>query len=162
MRLLRILSIAALAGSVLLGAEGSASARKADFSGKWKADLARSDFGSMTPPKSLVRTIEQDSLYVTVVADLQTVRGRQRNELRFTLDGEESVNQVGDIKVTGLARMLGSHLLLTTTRTVEGKKVVLDELWSLSPDGKTLTVEGLVRTSAGEEPILVIFDKLEP
>ncbi len=162
MRLLKILSIAMLAGGLLFGAEASAAARAKDFSGKWKADLARCDFGSMTPPKSFIRTVEQGSLYVTIVADLETERGRRSSELRFTLDGEESVNHVEGTRVTGLARMLGSHLLLTTTRTVEGKKVVLDELWSLSPDGKTLTVEGLVRTPVGEEPILVIFEKVEP
>ncbi len=161
MKLLRIVSIAALAGGLLFGAEGGAGARTSDFSGKWKAELELSDFGSMTPPVSLIRTVKQGALYVTILAELETARGSQTHELRFTLDGEESVNHVGGTRVTGLARMLGSHLLLTTTRTVEGKKVVLDELWNLSPDGKTLTVEGLVRTDAGEEPILVVFKKLE-
>ncbi len=162
MRVLRFVAVTLFVAGALLGGGDRAADRARDFSGKWKADLAQSDFGSMTPPKSLIRTVDQGSLYVTIVAALETAHGRRTSELRFTLDGEESVNQVGATKITGLARMLGSHLLLTTTRTIEGEKVALDELWSLSPDGKTLTVEGLVRTSVGEEPILVVFHRLEP
>ena len=97
--------------------------KKPNFSGRWKVDLDRSDFASLPAPRSLVRTIEQDPLHLTILVETVGRDGQQATgELRFALDGEDSVNEVNGSRVEGFARQLGSHVLLHTSRSVEGTR----------------------------------------
>lgn len=136
--------------------------KKPNFSGRWKVDLDRSDFASLPAPRSLVRTIEQDPLHLTILVETVGRDGQQATgELRFALDGEDSVNEVNGSRVEGFARQLGSHVLLHTSRSVEGTRFEIDELWSLSTDGRSLLVEGEVISDLGEEELFVVLNKQE-
>ncbi len=75
----------------------------------------------------------------------------------MSLDGEESINEVGGRQVRGFARRLGSHMLVQTSREWEGMSLVIYELWSLVNDGQELIVEGVITTSMGEEDLRVVL-----
>ena len=142
------------------GALASGASRRKNFSGKWKASLEKSDFGPFPKPRSFIRVIEQDALRLSITTETVEPDGDTTSrEMRFSLDGEESVNDLGDRRAVGYVRRLGSHLLLHTSSEMEGMKYELDELWTLTEDGKTLRVEGAVVTSMGEEHVFVVFDK---
>ncbi len=130
------------------------------FAGTWKADVAKSDFGSLGKPKSFIRTISHDDLRLTIAADFVDEKGRdQTGELRLSLDGEESVNEIGGTQVRGRAHRLGRHIYVETVREVEGVTAVIYELWSLSSAGRTLTVEGAVATAMGDEDLFVVLNR---
>lgn len=145
---------------LFLGWVAGAAPRRRNFSGKWKANLDKSSFGPFPTPRSFIRVVEQDDLHLTIIVESHEAGGQKRTrEMRFSLDGEESVNEGGDGRVVGFARHLRSHILLHTRSEFEGVKYELSELWSVSDDGKTLTVEGVVDTPMGEEDVYVVFDK---
>lgn len=153
---------------LLLGAAAAATARGSEpsasedqnFSGRWTANIERSDFASLPTPASFVRVIDQSHLHLTISLEAVDQQGKKRTgELRFGLDGEESVNEVDGAEVVGFARRLGSHILVHTSRMLEGSKFSIDELWTLSEDGLTMTIEGGVRTGFGDEDLLVVMHK---
>ena len=151
-----------LGGAAVSAGSAISSPRRPDFSGRWTADMEESDFGSFPKPAALTRVVTQDDLRLTIAVEYVDHQKKPRSgELRFSLDGEESVNEAGGSQVVGFARRLGSHVLVHTSRTVDGMRFDVDELWSLSDDGKTLTVEGAVTTSMGEEDLSVILRKQE-
>ena len=69
------------------------------------------------------------------------------------------VNGVDGVRVAGFARRLGRHILVHTTRIVEGMKLEIDEIWSLSDDGRTMTIEGAVTTDLGEEDLFLLLSR---
>ena len=151
------LLVAAVVGAADLPAQ---TPEGATFSGTWKADVAHSDFGSLGEPKAFVRTVEYDDLRLAIAVNFVDDRGQaQTGGILLTLDGQESVSTVGTSEVRARARRLGSRLLLETSRNVEGLAISIHELWSLSADGKTLTIEGVVSTSMGEDDLLVVMNR---
>lgn len=138
----------------------SASAQKAsDFSGTWSLDTAKS--------ASADSSIESQTLTVTQTAadlkyELATTRkegsesGRGRGMMgggnssaSFSLDGKETKAEIegrmGKMPVTYKAAVAGDgSVKLTTVRTFNGPQgemsFTVTENWSLSADGKTLTV----------------------
>jgi hypothetical protein len=148
------------AAAIRAATSANAPVEKPNFSGRWKADMGRSDFASLPQPRSFVRTIDQDPLHLTITVEALDEQGRKiTGELRFALDGEESVNDVDGVRVDGFARRLGRHILMHTSRTVQGTKFEIDELWSLSGDGQTMTIEGAVITDLGEEDVFAVLNK---
>lgn len=148
--------------AVASGAPGRSRPARRDFSGRWTADIENSHFGPFPKPASFTRVIEQDDLRLTIGVESSDQAGkRETGEMRFSLDGDESVNEVGGTEVVGFARRLGSHVLVHTSRETEGTKLDLDELWSLSEDGKTLMIEAAVTSSLGNEELFVVMDKQE-
>ena len=155
---------------LLLGASAAASAsasgpaipRRRNFSGTWKADMEKSDFASLPKPRSFLRVIDHDDLHLTISVESVDAKGkRQTGELRFGLDGEESLNVLGGAQVVGFARRLGRHILVHTSRVVEGTRFDIDEFWTLSDDGLTLTIEGAVTTGFGDEDLFVVLNREE-
>jgi hypothetical protein len=69
--------IALLATMVLTGTAPAAD--KPNFSGEWKMNAAKSDFGQLPPPDSFVRRIEHADSLLTIV-DGSVSRGRQLND----------------------------------------------------------------------------------
>ena len=139
---------------------GVQSQRKPDFSGRWKADMEQSNFGSLPTPRSFVRVIDQQYLFLTITVESVNEQGKSsKGELRFSLDGEESVNEVGGVRSTGFARSLGSHVLIHTSREVDGMQFQIDEIWSLTDDGKVMTIEGAATTDLGEEELFVVMNR---
>lgn len=138
---------------------GTALAQRPDFTGKWVADLEQSNFGTLASPEHFVRTIRQEDPYLTVAVHLREKTGETRGELRFTTDGEESVNEVDGREVKGYARRIGDHILVHTRRMQNGVEMTIDELWSLAADGNTLTIDAVVSTPLGGQDLKVVFRK---
>ena len=148
----------AIAFVLFLGTLTPATARP-DFNGKWVANLEKSNFGSISSPKNFTREITHDDLHVVIAVQLVEAAGVESGELRLTTDGDETVSRFGEVDVAGYARWLGDHLLVHTSRELQGMKLVIGELWTISADGERLQIDANVITSMGEEEIQVIFDR---
>jgi hypothetical protein len=130
-----------------------------DYTGEWKLDRSRSDLGPLETLAVLVRKVTHDDPRLTIEIEVDRGTGRQSGELRLLTQGEDVSSTIAGEETTGSALWLGDHLLMTTTRELDGLKVKIDELWTLSVDGMTLRVDAVVTTPSGREELLAIFVK---
>jgi hypothetical protein len=129
------------------------------FSGRWVLNPAKGrNLGMMAALKDTL-TISQTGAAL-LIHDASSLDGRDNaRELRYDLSGKIVSNDgpMGDRNET-VAKWIGGKLVTTWTRdgAVAGTKSMMTETRSLSPDGKTMTVESV----RGESPaIVMIFEK---
>jgi hypothetical protein len=134
-------------------------AAKPDFSGTWKLDASKSEFGPMPAPDKWERTIthQDPSLkYKTVQAGPQ---GEMTTDTSYTTDGKESMNKFRGQDVKGVAKWDGDVLTIQSKREVQGMEISINERWTLSPDGKVLTIANAISTPQGDFETKIVADK---
>ncbi len=115
---------------------------KPNFSGTWKQDNARSDFGNLPAPISVIDIITHKDpvLHLT-----QTVIGPQgdsvTSEHDYSTDGREQAGKSPNYTEKTVVKSDGNALVFTITRDYSGREVIIRERWELSSDGKTLSKE---------------------
>jgi hypothetical protein len=113
---------------------------KPNFTGKWVINKEKSNFGRFPAPEKMERTVtfeDPDLTYTTV----QTGRGGEvTSTLKYKTDGSESTNNLRGMEVKGVAQWIGDVLQITSKRSVQDGEVKQVEKWSISEDGKTLTI----------------------
>lgn len=147
-----------LAAILLLCLAASASARP-NFSGKWSLDSEQSYLGPLAEITVLIRDVRHDDPRLIIKVESDGPKGKRAGEMRFVTQREETTNTIGGVETTGYVMWLGDHLLMKTTRDQEGVSMTLEELWTLSEDGKTLRIDAVVTTALGTEELLVVFQK---
>jgi TonB family protein len=93
--------------------------------------------------------------------------GGGNSNLTYTLNGKETRttqdSPMGAIPVTLKANLQGDILKLTQTRTINTQMgeitMITKEIWSLSADGKTLTVKRETQTPRGTNSSELVFAK---
>lgn len=145
-----------------------------DFSGSWVRDNAKSD----TVPNSmywLTRGVDAGGargpgtaeILLTVKQDarsLQAVLG-QGALRQYTLDGkvQTSSTDTGLEKAAITASMQGDTLVIATTQPYGGmpgnSTLQIKEVWSLSPDGKVLTITTTRDVPATKQTFKEIYTK---
>jgi hypothetical protein len=153
-----ILCVAALVFAV------SASAADApNFSGEWKMNASKSDFGQRPGPDSMTRKIEHAEPSIAMTTTQSGQMGEMTSEFKFTTDGKESESQQrrGTAKVS--AKWDGKVLVVVTKRTFtregETMEITSTDRWNLSEDGKTLTVDSVMQGPWGEGTSKLVMDK---
>jgi hypothetical protein len=166
-KMLSGLSLISLA-VVLVSAEG-----KVNFSGTWILDKSKSDVSQFigvgedaekTQNASMTMVVDQQGASLRVTRILKT-QGDERKEIHtYKIDGNETTNTGfrGETVVTR-AFWEGDKLVVVSTRT---KRVLMKDIsaesrgvWSLSPDGKTLTIAAQVNSPRGEQRVRAVYDK---
>lgn len=130
---------------------------KPDFSGTWKMDVAKSDFGALPAVQGGTLKIEHKDPSLKLTTTTMGASGERTFELSFTTDGAECTNFVGNIEVKTVAKWDGETLVLE--HKAAGGEVVVKDRWSLSPDGKTLTLVRQWSGSQGETTQKLIHEK---
>jgi hypothetical protein len=132
-------------------------AGKPDFSGTWKMDSQKSDFGPLPVPSKYERVIEHTSPTVHVVTHQAMGSGDQTIETRFRTDGEfvENHYQTGVARVSG--RWNADKLEVETRRELQDKTLTSVEVWSLSPDSRTLTIKSHIDTPKGPLDLTLVL-----
>jgi len=140
--------------AVPLGAGG-----KPDFSGSWRLDPQKSDFGPLPVPLKYERVIEHSGLTVHVITHQATGAGEQSIETRFRTDGEfvENHYQTGVARVSG--RWNAQTLEVETRRELQDKTLTSVEVWSLAPDNRTLTIKSHIETPKGPLDLTLVLRK---
>jgi len=166
-KMLSGLSLISLA-VVLVSAEG-----KVNFSGTWILDKSKSDVSQFigvgedaekTQNAGMTMVVDQQGASLRVTRILKT-QGDERKEIHtYKIDGNETTN-TGFRGETVVARAFweGDKLVVVSTRT---KRVLMKDIsaesrgvWSLSPDGKTLTIAAQVNSPRGEQRVRAVYDK---
>ena len=148
----------AIAALALLAVSGIvAAADKPNFSGEWKMNSARSDFGTLPPPTSFVRKIAHADPSLTIVEN-QSAGGAETTTTRaLTTDGKISSLELNGVTAACAATWDGTALIATTTLDNVGLK--FKDNMSLSSDGKVLTSKVQIATAQGDAEITIVFDR---
>jgi hypothetical protein len=130
---------------------------KPNFSGSWKMNVTRSDFGAIPAPTSIERKITHAEPSLVIVEAQDVGLGAQTVTRMYTTDGKGStfVSQGAEVKGTGVWE--GNEAVVTSEVEVVGIKYV--DRMMLSPDGKTLTSVIKLATPQGDIDMKVVFEK---
>jgi len=78
-------------------------------------------------------------------------------ELKYSTDGKPAVNGPTE----GSAHWEGDKLVIETSRDYQQTKLTQREEWTLSADGKTLTIATHVKLPNGEFDVKQVFEKVQ-
>lgn len=157
-----------------------------DYSGKWALDVAASKLDERQRIESLTMTVTQTEKELKIVTDTKRaappegvaqggrtgpggrgggmgLSGEGAATTVYSMDGKEtSVDQeslMGPLPVKYLAKKEGAVLKLSQSRTINTTTMATNEEWSLSKDGKTLTVKRERITPRGTNASTMVFKK---
>lgn len=151
-----ILSLLAVAG---LTAALATAADKPNFSGSWKMNAEKSDFGPIPPPEKLERTIAHEDPKLNVNTLNVGPQGEMKSDSVYTTDGKDSVNKTAGMEIKSVAAWDGDKLIIKYKREVQGMDISFVETWTLGADGKTMTVVNDLSTPQGDFKLVTVMDK---
>jgi hypothetical protein len=181
-----ILFAAALALSLM--AVGVYAQEKGNFSGHWDLDTSKSKLDERARVQSMTLDVTQTAADIKVESKTTRAprpegdtggngggRGMGRGRgfgggdsaMTYSLDGKETTIQqdgpMGQVPVTLKAKVDGGKLHLSSSRTFNGPNgevsVSTKETWTLSDDGKTLTIEREQSSPLGTNSSTMVFTK---
>jgi len=130
---------------------------KPNFTGDWKMNLIKSDFGAAPAPDTMTRKIVHAEPALTIDEEQATPIGPQRTTRKYVTDGTESTFEAGGAAVRTSAKWDGTVLVAVTTVDVVG--LTYNDRMTLSADGKTLTSVVKLTTPQGPIDVTVVFEK---
>ena len=148
-----------LAGLLLLAASASAQA-KPNFSGDWKLNAAKSNFGQIPAPSSLTQKITHADPSLKVQTAQSGDFGDFNSDFSFTTDGKECQNAMGDLfKMTSTVKWDGDILMFDSKMDFQGNPMTSNDKWTLSPDGRRLIIARHFNGPMGEGDAMFVMDK---
>ncbi len=135
-----------------------------NLSGTWNLDASRSDFGPMPPPDSIVLVVAHKDPALKVTSTQKVEQATLTNERNLTTDGKPNTNKLrsldGEQDVVSTSRWNGAALVTTFKMQSQGIALDMKDTWTLSADGKTLTVSRGIATPQGDElTIRMVYTK---
>jgi hypothetical protein len=130
-----------------------------NFSGEWKMNVAKSDFGTTPAPELLTRVIKHSDPSLEITTHQKGARGEATTELKYTTDGKPAVNKVQGRDAKGTARWEGGTLVIESWLEVQpGMEIKGREVWTLA--GRTLTIRNHFSVpQQGEFETTLVFEK---
>jgi len=135
--------------------------QKTDYSGTWKLNVAKSDFGVLGGPDSRTDVITHKDPSLSDNVTAEGAQGKQQYTVNYTTDGKEVVNKIGPREVKSTLKWEGSDLVISSKFLYNDAEVNARASWALSPDGKTLTITVHFASSLGETDQKIVYDKQE-
>jgi hypothetical protein len=145
----------------VVGAPASGGA-KPNFSGTWKLDVSKSDFGVLPPDNSRTYVIDHSDPVLKIAVSADTAQGKQDFTLSFTTDGKEVTNNAGGLELKSILTWESSTLVDNTKLKFQDQDVAIKEIWLLSDDGKTLTQNAHYTSTMGEMDTKFVYVKATP
>jgi hypothetical protein len=168
----------------MLSIAAFAQAKTADFSGTWTLDVSKSKLDERARIESMTLTVAQTAKDIKV--DSKTTRtprpdgaggggmgggrggfGGGDSSMTYTLDGKATTiqqeSQMGTVPVSLTGKLDGGTLNLASSRTFNGPNgeitATTKDTWTLSADGKTLTVNRESTSPRGTNSSTMVFVK---
>jgi hypothetical protein len=162
-----VLVVTSLAFVVIIAT--AASLLKADFSGEWALDQTKSnlgEFGAMMAAGKL--SVKQQGDVITVVRNTTSPMGEMVTTDNITLDGKESPSTGGmqgstrktTSKLSADQNSLTVNSVLNLSFDGNAFEIKGTETWTLSADGKTLTIDATSSSPMGDNTIKAVYNKL--
>ncbi len=144
-------------------------AGKADFSGTWVFNEGKSTLDQMgaafIQTKMVVKQSDNELYTAKTMSSFD--QGEMTLEEKLTLDGKECASEFfGSQRVsTAVWNEAGDALTVSSTikfdREGQTSEIKIKEIWSLSQDGKALTIKHTSTSDWGERSITIVFDRSE-
>jgi len=133
--------------------------QKPDFSGTWKLNVAKSDFGNFPSPTSRTDVIVHKEPSLTVNVSAEGPQGKFEYVANYSTDGKETTNKVRDRDAKSTAKWDGNNLQVHSIFNLNDTEVTAVANWTLNPDGKTLNINVHFSSSMGEGDQKLVFEK---
>ena len=132
----------------------------ANYSGTWKLNVDKSDFGPLPPSSSRTDIIDHSDPALKDSVSDDGAQGKLDYVLNITTDGKEATNNAGGLDTKSIANWDGPNLVVDTKLSFQGTDVAIKSVWILSADGKTLTQNAHLNAGPiGEADQKFIFEK---
>lgn len=132
---------------------------KPNFSGEWKLNASKSEFGPMPAPTSRVDKITHADPDLKISSTAAGPQGEMTLDLKYTTDGKEVTNEIRGNPTKSTAAWDGDALVITTKLSMQGNDITLADKWTLSEDGKILTVNRHIKAPQGEFDQKTVMEK---
>lgn len=138
-----------------------------DFSGSWALNESKSTLGDGPRMSVTSMTVSQQENLISIDLVQPSWEGEEmKRSEKYTLDGKESVNEgMMGSSVKTITSWSEDKKELRFAKTIafemDGEKMEmkLDDAWTLSDDGKTLTVKSSMKSDWGEMNTVLVYDK---
>ena len=135
------------------------SGAKANLTGTWKLNVAKSDFGVLPGPDKETFIVEHNDPVIKITVNAEGPQGKQDYVIESSTDGKEHVNKIGGNDIKSTAAWEGGNLVSTAKTTFQDQDVTIKNTYVLSEDGKILTVNSHLASAMGETDQKMIFEK---
>ncbi len=135
-------------------------AGKPDFTGEWKLNVDKSNFGPIPPPTSETQKIDHKDPVVKISTAHNGMDGEYTTDLTYTTDGKESKNTVRGQEAKSIAKWDGDALAVDTKVDYQGMEITLKVTMKLSEDGKTINATTKIVTPQGDFDMATVFEKV--
>jgi hypothetical protein len=132
---------------------------KPNFSGNWKLNAAKSDFGAMPAPDSRIDKITHEDPDLKDAYTQSGQMGEMTAEMKYSTDGKETTNTVRGNEIKSIAKWDGDDLVIDGKANFNGADVTLKDRWALSADGKTIVIQRHVNSPMGETDQKIVLEK---
>ena len=131
-----------------------------NLSGDWKLDLAKSQYGLLPAPLEVTRKIKLEGVSLSRPPTKRPPQRESTSELKYTTDGKVCINKTTNGEAKGTARWEGDTLIVESSQQNGPSEIKSREVWTLSADGKTLTIAThLTIPQQGEIDVRQVFEK---
>jgi len=145
-------------GAVLFVTASAAQAAP-NLTGEWRLNVSKSNYGTFPAPQGATRKIVQNGVKFSMTTIQKGAQGEVTTQLNYTTDGKEVMNKTQTGESKGSAQWIGDKLMIESGREIQGATLKQKEIWTLSPDGKTLTIDAHVSIPNGEFDVKQVFEK---
>lgn len=130
-----------------------------NFSGDWKLNTSKSDFGPMPAPDKLTMKIDHKDPALKVESMQVGQQGEVKGESNYTTDGKESKNKFRNNEMVSKVKWDGEALTFDSKLDFQGNEVLLKDNWTVSADGKTLTIKRKFSAPQGDFESIQVLEK---
>ena len=140
---------------------GTALSAQLNYTGDWKLNTDKSDFGMAPPISSRTDKIVHKDPSLQITRTQTTAAGTGTSEYNCTTDGKDCTIAVtgASIKVSGAFKWVDDALTFDGKGTYNGGDLSIHEKWNLSPDGKIITIQRHFTVAAGEADQTLVLEK---
>jgi hypothetical protein len=155
MKTARLLALAVVAFALCVGLTQA----KPNFTGDWKVNFAKSNFGEMPPPDKFEQKITHNDPDLKVAMTIAGGFGEFNLDYTYTTDGKECMNKSPMGETNSVVKWDGDTLVIASKSTFENGEMSMTDRWTLSEDGKTLTMQRHFSGGMGEGDQTIAMEK---
>ena len=137
----------------------AASGGKPNFSGVWKLNVDKSDFGPLPGPESETETIEHNEPNLKLAVVQVGAQGKQDYQLELAINGKEEAHKMGPREVKTTSSWEGNTLVVLVKLMFQDMEVLIKNVYTLAADGKTVNVNAHLSSSMGEADQKMVYEK---
>ena len=132
---------------------------KPNFSGDWKLNNSKSAFGQFPPPGSMTSKITHEDPKLKREVKMSGDQGEFQYETTYTTDGKDCSNEMFGNPINSNVKWDGDTLIVDSKGKFGDNEFSSQDKWTLSADGKTLTIVSTFKSAMGDGEQKMVFDK---